>query len=109
MKTLKLVMIMAIFAFSTITIAMAEHPSKINPTKGTINLTFEQAIQNPGLVMAMHDQLHPDFLSTKTNQQLYTVSVGYLNYNIRITGTYNQWNAFFKVTLPLANHSEIKF
>ncbi len=97
MKTLKLVMIMAILTFTTVTIAIAEHPTKINPTKRTINLTFEQAIQSPVLVMAMYDQLHPDFLGTNTNQQLYTVSVAYMNYNVRITGTHKQWTLFFRL------------
>ena len=107
MKTLKLVMIMAIFAFTTV--AIAEHPSKINPNKRTIELTFEQAIQNPGLVSAMHNQLHDDFLGTNTNQQMYTVTVAYMNYNFRITGTHNQWSLFFRYTnLLLTQHTEIE-
>ncbi|MEA3479362.1 MAG: hypothetical protein U9R60_14330 [Bacteroidota bacterium] len=97
MKSIKLVMITAIVAITMVTIAKAEHPSKIDESKRTINLTFEQAMKNPGLVAAMYEQLHNDFLGGNSNQQLYTVTVVYMNYNFRITGTYTQWFLFFKI------------
>ena len=106
MKSLKIVMITAIVAFTMVTVANAEHPSKIDPSKRTIKLTFEQAMQNPGLVAAMYQQLHNDFLGTSSNQQMYTVIVVHQNYNFRITGTYSQWVWFFKSQLIVPYPSE---
>lgn len=66
------------------------------PTKNIINLTFQQAIQNPGLVIAMYKQVHIDFRSVSTNKHTITAYVVHMNYNIRITGTNAQWRLFFR-------------
>ena len=100
MKSLKLVLIAAIISFSMVTIANNTNSNLSNyitkPTKNIINLTFEQAIQNPGLVIAMYKQVHIDFRSVSANRHTITAYVVYMNYNIRITGTYAQWRLFFR-------------
>jgi len=108
MKTIKAVLITATFFFAMVTMVNAEHASKIDPSKRTISLTFEQAMQNPGLVTAMYQQIHNDFLNSGINRHTYTQTVSYNGYNFRITGTYNQWKLFFRYQYIVPNTHEIK-
>ena len=100
MKSFKLVLITAIISFSMVTFANNSSTNipdyQTKPSKNVIDLTFEQAIQNPGLVIAMYKQVHIDFRSVSANRHTITAHVVHMNYNIRITGTYAQWRLFFK-------------
>ena len=93
MKTLRLVMIATFVAFTMVSYASADKKHEHPVNKQIINLSFDLAIQNPGLVAAMKLQLNDNFLSI--NQQTYTVDVLYMGYIVRITGTYAQWLSFF--------------
>lgn len=108
MKTTKAVLITAMFLFAMVTTVNAEHASKIDPSKRTINLSFAQAMQNPGLVTAMYQQLHDDFLYSGLNRQTYTEIVSYNGYYYKITGTYNQWFLFFRYKKVVPNTNEIQ-
>jgi len=101
MKTLKLVMIAAIVSFAMVSYATADKKHDHPVNKQIINLSFDMAIQNPGLVAAMHLQLNDNFLSV--NQQTYTVDVLYMGYIVRITGTYAQWSSFFSNKIKLVD------
>ena len=89
MKTVKLVMIATLLTFTAVSIANAGSTGKMND----INISFEKAIQNPGLVVAMHQQLNGDFLSS--DKTVYNVNVVYQNIIFRITGSRAQWEIFF--------------
>lgn len=98
MKTLKLVMI----AFLVSTVAMVgfanlDHPDTQPVSKLIVNVTFEEAMQIPGLNVAMHQQLNNDFMGV--NASTYTFDVTHMNYVFRITGTYAQWVWFFKINI----------
>jgi hypothetical protein len=92
MKTLKFAMIAALVACTMVSLASAEG-FKIKPKKA-LNLTYEKAIQNPGLVAAMYQQLDAeDFVN---NTQHYLVAEVIYNETLyRITGTLGQWIRFF--------------
>lgn len=93
MKTSKILTLATIVAFvmlsfSTTTQVEASH------SKTVVNISFADAIQDAGLVVAMYTQLNPGFLNV--NQAYYTQSVYYQGVDFRITGTYSQWKTFFK-------------
>jgi hypothetical protein len=89
MKTLKTAIIATFLAFSIVSIASADGFK----AKKVVNISFEKAIQNPGLVLAMHQQLNPDVLGN--NQQVYVLPVVYQGITYKISGTYEQWKLFF--------------
>jgi hypothetical protein len=93
MKSLKFVVIAVLLTFSVVNIAKSDGFGTIKAPKNVISITLQQAVQNPGLVVAMKDQLNPGFLNS--NQQYYTVSVNYMQYTFKITGTYQEWKSFF--------------
>jgi hypothetical protein len=93
MKTLKSAVIAVLLTFTVVGIAKSDGVGSIKPPKNVIYLTLQQAVQNPGLLAAMKQQLDPGFLNT--NQPSYTVSVNYQQYIVMITGTYQQWKLFF--------------
>ena len=90
MKTLRLAMVAVIIACTMVSLASTDN-FKIS-TKKVIYMTFEKAIQNPGLVVAMHQQLTPDFLAKE--KPMYVVSVSYNGNTYRISGTREQWVKF---------------
>jgi hypothetical protein len=96
MKTLKLIIIALFVTVTAINFSNADG-FKAKPTAKIINLTIQQAVQDPALVLAMHQQLNPDFLSN--NQPVYVGVVKYNNYTVRISGTYDQWRIFFRIDL----------
>jgi len=93
MKTLKSAFIAVLLTFSVVGIAKSDGFGTLKPPKNVIYVSLQQAVQNPGLLFAMKQQLDPGFLST--NQQSYTVSVNYQHYRFMITGTYEEWKLFF--------------
>jgi hypothetical protein len=102
MKTFKSVLILLL-----VTVTMAGYSSadgfKIKPgPKKIVSISFERAIKNPGLILAMYQQLNGEFLNN--NQKTYTVSVVYDDSIYRITGTYDQWKMFFNLNFKLPVH-----
>ena len=92
MKTIQIFLIATFLTFSTAGFIKAGSVAE-NTSKNVINMTFSQAVQVPGLVLAMYQQLGEGFL--RVNKQYYTVSVYYMNHIVNITGTYDQWSLFF--------------
>ena len=101
MKTLKLAMVAVLIACATISMASTDGGKII--AKKVISCTFEKAVSDPGLRLAMFQQLNPSFL--KNEQLVYTVSVNYNSTLYRISGTRGQWMSFFK---PIVIPSESK-
>jgi hypothetical protein len=101
MKTLRIAMIATFVALAMVSLANTDGFTT-KPNKKVVNLTFAQAIQIPGLVAAMYQQVSPEML--KHNAHTYTVDVVYNGYICRITGTYDQWTLFFRAhwRIPLA-------
>lgn len=104
MKTLKIAMIATLVAFTLASMANADG-IKAKRTKKTVNITFEQAIQVPGLVAAMYAQLDDSFLEKE--QPYYTVKVDHSGIIFRITGTRNQWIMFFRLKWKYANEQKV--
>ena len=100
MKTLKLAIIAVFISVALANVASADgfkgQPNSVPPPK-IVKMTYLQALQIPELVSEMYRQLNSDFLNK--NQPLYTVTVVYHDYLVKITGTYNQWSMFFGVNL----------
>ena len=96
MKTLKLIMIAAILVFSVAGVADAgglkSKPSVIS-TKKVVILTLEKAIQFPGLVAAMVQQINPLDILNNGNKS-YTAQVIYQNVTYQITGSQQEWILF---------------
>ena len=95
MKSLKYVLIAALIA--TTTVSMATSHQVHNPKK-IVNITFLEAIKIPGMVVAMYQQLNPGFLDDAgPYQEIYYADVRYGKNIYRISGTYVQWVRFFKL------------
>jgi hypothetical protein len=91
MKTLKLAMVAVLIACAMISVASTDGGKII--AKKIVNCSFEKAVTDPGLRLAMYQQLDPNFL--KNEQLVYTVTVNYNATIYRITGTRAQWVKFF--------------
>jgi hypothetical protein len=89
MKALKLAMVAVLMA--SVCLASSDGHKKIS--NRVVYVSFEKAIQNPGLKAAMQLQLNPGFLVN--DQEVYTVSVNYKRITYKITGTKEQWKMFF--------------
>ena len=98
MKTFKLVMIAAMLVISAVKITNADGIAEKRSSK-VINLTLIQALHVPGLPVAMLKQLDERFLGCGCEMspsiKYYTQDVLYNNIIYRITGTYQEWMAFF--------------
>ena len=101
MKTFKLAIIATILTFTVISTTNADGFKLKN---NAVYLTFEKALQSPGLVIAMHQQLNSGLLTN--NQQVYVFSVIYQNKHYRISGTYQQWNLFFTPKWQVKSESD---
>jgi hypothetical protein len=100
MKTMKLVMIAALLTFGAVNMSNAEGAkstpaltAKPNVNK-VIKISFEKAIQIPGLVAAMNHQLNLDMVVTPLGVP-WTGSVIFQNDRYLITGSREQWEIFF--------------
>lgn len=96
MKTTKLftlasIILIAFFAFTYLP------TTKAGDAKLSVYITFDEAVQDPGLVQEMYVQLNADFL--QANQLYYTEKVIYSNVNVYITGTYQEWEMFFRYSI----------
>lgn len=97
MKSLKLIALILMVAITGIGYAQTEIPAEQTPDPDpqSVVIQLKTAMQNPGLVKAMHVQLNPRFLSTE--RPLYTARVNYQRKAFYISGTYNQWKDFFRI------------
>ncbi len=84
----------AVFLAVAIVNTAAAEDQKVNQTSMIIKLTYQQAIQSPGLVAAMRTQLHGGFLGGPGVKNI-TFRVTYQNHVYMITGSINQWTLFF--------------
>lgn len=106
MKTLKFAMAAAILAFAMICYA-GEEPTTQAHQKKVVKITLSQAINEPGLVAAMQDQLDPSMLQDEPNG--FYVGVVYYNKVVyRIYGTLRGWKAFFGLEWPSVEPAPIK-
>lgn len=94
MKSLKLVMIATLLTFTAVSIAKNTEELKSKPNK-IVNITFDQAVQIPGLVVAIYQQVNPDFLDKL--EQLYIVQVEYNDIHYRILASRRNWIQFFRL------------
>jgi hypothetical protein len=88
MKTTNIVLILALLTFATAGIAKSDH------LQFSVTISLSNALQNHGLVAAMHDQLNPGFLHHYPNR-VYTAKVNYKHTIYVIKGTYQEWKDFF--------------
>jgi hypothetical protein len=92
MKTLKLVLIAAFFATALVSQANTDAPRLKSNCQG-ISLTFDRAIQNHDLVVAMYVQLDPRFLSRYDHLYIVYVDLKGVQYNI--LGSRQDFISFF--------------
>jgi hypothetical protein len=96
MKTTKLTAIAIAIVFAA-TASMAQSESPTDKTPGiqpkTITIELRKAIQDRGLVNAMHTQLDARFL--QVDRPIYNAPVRYKRSTVIVTGTYSEWNKFF--------------
>ena len=97
MKTLKLTMIAAILSFAMISYAGVEPTPPV--AKKVVKITLTQALREPGLVNAMHNQLTVQFLQVEP-QGLYVGTVRFNRVVYKIYGSRTAWIRFFFNTDP---------
>jgi hypothetical protein len=98
MKTLKFAMIAALIACTMVSLASTDGFKSKPKMIRVLNLTIEKAVQNPGLVVAMHQQIDKNEL-LGTLQHYYVTNVTYNGVTYRISGTLSQWLRFFGLTI----------
>ena len=99
MKTSKLVMIASILAIAVMSLSFSQSLNagedlKDRSARKVSHMTFEQAIQNAGILEAMYDQIEYNILPH--NWPYYTARIQYRGTNIYIQGSYEQWYYFFE-------------
>ena len=102
MKTLKFALIAVLVAFTMVSLANADDFKSKPKFKKVVNINYERAITNPGLLTAMYQQLNKDeFLSNLS--PIWIADVVYDGNIYRIHGTRGQWMRFFRLkgTLPV--------
>ncbi|MCD4681932.1 MAG: hypothetical protein K8R86_01505 [Bacteroidales bacterium] len=99
MKATKFVLIIAMLAF----VSMSYADKKPGPTL-TVKISLTKAIQNPGLVRAIYNQVSERTLLAQEQNGLYTAKVNYHRVVYVIYGKYEEWRNFFvmdPILLPL--------
>ena len=96
MKTLKLALVATLVAFLMVNAASADGFKSKPKFSLRVALSLEQAMQNPGLVVALYNQVHPEDV---LNYGLppYTFEVKYNNTLYVVTGSLQQWLIFFRI------------
>jgi hypothetical protein len=103
MKTLKITLIAAIVACTMISLANAGGVTENPKFKKVMNISIEKAQTNPGLVIAMHQQINQEVLLHNPGH-VYQATVIYQGTTYRIIGTLDQWVKFFtRSGLPPVN------
>ena len=89
MKTAKLMLMVAFLAFGTMLLSQAA------PDSPVVKIKITEALQNRGLVKAMHAQLSLSDVMRSENNGLCCAKVVYNRTVYEIYGTKKQWVAFF--------------
>jgi len=98
MKTTKLMLAIAFFAFSTLAFAQTDKPDTNEPPPSiTIKITLKAALNNSDLVKSMQEQLDPGFLHKVLRPQYFTAKVKHRRVVYVIYGTYHEWMRFFRI------------
>jgi hypothetical protein len=108
MKTIKFALITVLIAGTMVSMANVDgFKGKVQPIK-VVNVTIERAVQIPGLLLAMYEQIKADEL-LNGNQYYFIAEVTYLGIKYRISGTLPQWINFFKMQgdIPFDSKSPI--
>ena len=89
MKNLKIALVAAILIFASVSYGTSrpDRPERIQ------TLSLKQAMANPGLVQAMHQQLEPALFSG--DQSIHYAIVEFEGKTYSIYGTWNAWRSFF--------------
>ena len=95
MKTTKLILIAAFLSFA----AMGYSQTESDRSPFTARISLENAIQNPALVAAMHQQLSPDILKNEQAGRTFTARVILKRTIYVIYGTRDAWKKFFEKRL----------
>ena len=94
MKTLRIALIAALVCF----VAMSYAKVEPNNNKKIQVISLEQAVKNPGLVVAMKVQLDTEFLKIE-HPGWYYAKVKYQNTTYVIYGKRQAWLRFFKLAI----------
>jgi hypothetical protein len=76
-------------------ICLAADRNEMREVRKVVPITLKEAVQIPGLVIAMYQQLNPSILNN--NQHFYVLRVNYGLNIYEISGTYDQWIRFFSM------------
>ena len=103
MKTKSLILIVALLSIATLTFSQST-AEKVIPSF-SVKISLKCALQDPYLVIAMHEQLKPGFLNSNVELDIYTAVVKYHHTRYVIYGTYDEWLRFFaeKISKPKNN------
>ncbi len=97
MKTTKLLLLIAIMVITTTGFSQPESApacaEKQTPTY-SVSTTVKSAMENPILLKEMYHQLSPEIL--KLDRPVYVVALKVKNVTYFISGTYKEWEKFFK-------------
>ena len=95
MKNLKIALVAALFSFATLSFAggFSDRPDRVQ------SISLEQAISNPDMVQAMHEQLDPDFLNGE--QTVFYAVVTFAGKVYVVHGSSRAWKAFFMNTIKV--------
>ncbi len=103
MKATKFVLIIAMLAF----VSMSYADEKPGPTL-TIKISLKKAIQNPGLVKTIYNQVSERTLLANEHNGPYIAKVNYRRVVYIIYGKYEEWRNFF-VMDPIILPLKVKF
>jgi hypothetical protein len=95
MKTLKIALVAAIVACTMVSLAYADGTPDKPKLKKIVILSYDKALQNPGLVAAMYRQIEKEDILNCPGH-VYVAQVVYIWNIYRISGTLDQWNRFLK-------------
>ena len=97
MKTTKFVLIAAILSFALMSFTTNEPcPFGSDPGSVAVKMSLRTAMQNPGLVLAMHAQIDRSILQGN-DLKSYVAHVRYNRVSYTIYGSRAQWQDFFSV------------
>jgi hypothetical protein len=95
MKTFRFATIAAIIALAMVSLSYADGFTENPITKKAMNISFEKAMHDPGLVAAMSRQVDlEDVMNSPTH--IYIARVVYHSTEYFVHGTIEQWKSFLK-------------
>ena len=108
MKTLKLALVATLVAFVMVNVASADGIKEKPKFTKRVNISIENAVQNTGLAIAMHEQISPTILNFPMPP--ITAEVKYNGAIYRISGSRLQWIRFFRMEgdLPVLSRDKVR-